>query len=71
MITLHSKHNSTSMSSVAEELADIKERLAEIELRKSDAKTKKAIQDLLDTLHRKLNDIKDLITEIAAESDEA
>lgn len=70
MTKLQSTHSNTSISSVAEELADIKERLAEIELRKSNAKTKKAIQDLSDTLHCKLNDIKELISKVTTESDE-
>lgn len=70
MTKLQSTHSNTSISSITEELADIKERLAEIELRKS-AKTKKAIQDLSDTLHDKLNDIKELISKIATESYEA
>lgn len=71
MTKYQSKPNDISITSTTGELDDIKEKLVEIELRQRDAKTKMAIQDLSDTLHRKLNDIKDLITKIAAESDEA
>ena len=59
------------MASATEELDDVKEKLAKIELRQGGTKTKKAIQDLSDTLHRKLNDIKKLIAKLEAESDKA